>query len=135
MRGVNMVQRHQKQTAQQEGGIISKEAPIQLSNLALADPKDGKPTRVGFLLFGEGDRARSARRQALREWRSMADEKATRENRQIEDRQAGKTLRDRRGRKSRSKRQAAQKSDRAAAKAAAEKDAKADGCKPPRRSA
>ena len=43
-----MVKRHQKQTAQQEGGIISKELSIHLSNLALADPKDGKPTRVGF---------------------------------------------------------------------------------------
>ena len=48
VRGVNMVKRHQRQTAQQEGGIISKEAPMHLSNLALADPKDGKPTRVGF---------------------------------------------------------------------------------------
>jgi large subunit ribosomal protein L24 len=48
VRGVNMVKRHQRQSAQQEGGIISKEAPIHLSNVALADPKDGKPTRVGF---------------------------------------------------------------------------------------
>jgi large subunit ribosomal protein L24 len=48
VRGVNMVKRHQKQTAQQEGGIISKEMTIHLSNIALADPKDGKPTRVGF---------------------------------------------------------------------------------------
>ena len=39
-----MVKRHQSQTPQQEGGIISKEAPIHLSNIALADPKDGKPT-------------------------------------------------------------------------------------------
>ena len=54
VRGVNMVKRHQKQTAQQEGGIISKEAPVHLSNLALADPKDGKPTRVGFKFVGEG---------------------------------------------------------------------------------
>ena len=55
VRGVNMVKRHQKQTAQQEGGIISKELPIHLSNIALADPKDGKPTRVGFKFVGEGD--------------------------------------------------------------------------------
>ena len=55
VRGVNMVKRHQRQTAQQEGGIISKEAPIHLSNVALADPKDGKPTRVGFKLVGKGD--------------------------------------------------------------------------------
>jgi large subunit ribosomal protein L24 len=55
VRGVNMVKRHQKQTAQQEGGIISKELPIHLSNIALADPKDGKPTRVGFKTVGTGD--------------------------------------------------------------------------------
>ena len=54
VRGVNMVKRHQKQTAGQEGGIVSKEASIHLSNLALADPKDGKPTRVGFKFVGEG---------------------------------------------------------------------------------
>ena len=66
VRGVNMVKRHQKQTAQQEGGIISKEAPIHLSNLALADPKDGKPTRVGFKFVGEGDeRKQGALRQAF----------------------------------------------------------------------
>ena len=55
VRGINMVKRHQKQTAQQEGGIISKELPIHLSNIALADPKDGKPTRVGFKIIGKGD--------------------------------------------------------------------------------
>jgi large subunit ribosomal protein L24 len=55
VRGINMVKRHQKQTAQQEGGIISKELPIHLSNIALADPKDGKPTRVGFKTIGTGD--------------------------------------------------------------------------------
>jgi large subunit ribosomal protein L24 len=55
VRGVNMVKRHQKQTAQQEGGIISKEMTIHLSNIALADPKDGKPTRVGFKTIGKGD--------------------------------------------------------------------------------
>jgi len=52
--GVNVVKRHQRQTANSEGGIISKEAPIDLSNLALLDPKDSKPTRVGFRM--EGDR-------------------------------------------------------------------------------
>jgi large subunit ribosomal protein L24 len=55
VRGINMVKRHQKQTAQQEGGIISKELPIHLSDVALADPKDGKPTRVGFKTVGTGD--------------------------------------------------------------------------------
>jgi large subunit ribosomal protein L24 len=54
VRGVNLVKRHQKQSAAQEGGIISKEAPVHVSNLSLADPKDGKPTRVGFKFVGEG---------------------------------------------------------------------------------
>lgn len=53
VRGINMVKRHQRQTQTQEAGIISKEAPIDLSNLAIADPKDGKPTRVGFRVEGE----------------------------------------------------------------------------------
>jgi len=61
VRGVNMVKRHQRQTAQQEGGIISKEAPVHLSNLAIADPKDGKPTRVGFKFVGEGDARKKVR--------------------------------------------------------------------------
>ena len=55
VRGINMVKRHQRQTAQQEGGIISKELPVHLSNIALADPKDGKPTRVSFKTVGKGD--------------------------------------------------------------------------------
>ncbi|MGD9915056.1 MAG: 50S ribosomal protein L24 [Rhizobiaceae bacterium] len=53
VRGINQVRRHQKQTQSQQGGIITKEAPIHLSNLALADPKDGKPTRVGFRMDGD----------------------------------------------------------------------------------
>jgi large subunit ribosomal protein L24 len=61
VRGVNLVKRHQKQSAQQEGGIISKEAAVHLSNLALADPKDGKPTRIGFKFVGEGDNRRKVR--------------------------------------------------------------------------
>ena len=61
VRGVNMVKRHQKQTAQQEGGIVSKEATIHLSNLAIADPKDNKPTRIGFKFVGEGDSRRKVR--------------------------------------------------------------------------
>ena len=62
VRGVNMVKRHQKQTGAQEGGIISKEAPIHLSNLAYADPKDGKPTRVGFKILDDGRKIRFAKR-------------------------------------------------------------------------
>jgi large subunit ribosomal protein L24 len=61
VRGINMVKRHQRQTAQQEGGIISKEAPVHLSNVALADPKDGKPTRVGFKFVGKGDDRKKVR--------------------------------------------------------------------------
>jgi large subunit ribosomal protein L24 len=62
VRGVNLVRRHQRQTPQQEGGIVSKEAPIHLSNLALQDPKDGKPTRVGFTLLSDGRKVRVAKR-------------------------------------------------------------------------
>ena len=61
VRGVNLVKRHQKQSAQQEGGIVSKEATVHLSNLALADPKDGKPTRVGFKFVGQGNDRRKVR--------------------------------------------------------------------------
>ena len=61
VRGVNMVKRHQRQTPQQEGGIISKEGAVHLSNLALADPKDGKPTRVGFKFVGEDDNRKKVR--------------------------------------------------------------------------
>jgi len=62
VRGVNVVRRHQKQTASQEGGIISKEAPIHISNLAIEDPKDGKPSRVGFKLLEDGKKVRFAKR-------------------------------------------------------------------------
>ena len=62
VRGINIVKRHQKQTAQQEGGIISKEGAIHLSNLALLDPKDGKPTRVGFKVLSDGKKVRVAKR-------------------------------------------------------------------------
>ncbi len=61
VRGVNVVKRHQKQSASQEGGIISKEAPIHVSNIALADPKDKKPTRVGFKIIGSGDDRKKVR--------------------------------------------------------------------------
>ena len=84
VRGVNMVKRHQRQTAQQEGGIISKETTIHLSNLALADPKDGKPTRVGFKIRRRGRRPQEgARSPSVRESRSMAEQKdRSREGRQ-----------------------------------------------------
>ena len=62
VKGVSMVRRHQRQTANQEGGIITKEAPIEVSNIALEDPKDGKPTRVGYKFLKDGRKVRFARR-------------------------------------------------------------------------
>ena len=62
VKGVAMVRRHQRQTAAQEGGIIAKEASIHVSNLALEDPKDGKPTRVGYKFLKDGRKVRFARR-------------------------------------------------------------------------
>ena len=62
VRGVNVVRQHQRQSAQQEGGILTKEASIHLSNLALEDPKDGKPTRVGFKTLDDGRKVRFAKR-------------------------------------------------------------------------
>ena len=60
VRGINVVKRHQRQTQTAEAGIISKEASIHLSNLAIAD-KDGKPTRVGFKVV-DGKKVRVAKR-------------------------------------------------------------------------
>ena len=48
VRGVNLVKKHQRQTQTQQGGVITKEAPLHISNVALKDPQSGKPTRVGF---------------------------------------------------------------------------------------
>jgi large subunit ribosomal protein L24 len=62
VRGVNMVRRHQRQTPSQQGGILSKEATVHLSSIAVADPKDGKPTRVGFKVLKDGRKVRVARR-------------------------------------------------------------------------
>ena len=62
VRGVAVVRRHQRQTASQEGGIISKETPIHISSLALEDPKDGKPTRVGYKFLKDGRKVRFAKR-------------------------------------------------------------------------
>jgi large subunit ribosomal protein L24 len=53
VQGVNMAQRHQRQSMQQEGGIVSKELAIHVSNVALIDPKTQKPTRVGYKMDGE----------------------------------------------------------------------------------
>jgi large subunit ribosomal protein L24 len=64
VRGIHMVKRHQKQSATQEGGIVSKESSVHLSNLAVADPKDGKPTRVGFKMIGD-KKVRVAKRSGV----------------------------------------------------------------------
>ena len=62
VRGVNVAKRHTQQTAGQEGGIGPKELPIHVSNLALRDPKDGKPTRVGYKTLADGKKVRVAKR-------------------------------------------------------------------------
>ena len=62
VRGVNMVRRHQRQTQTSQGGIIEKEAPIHLSNIALIDPDSGKPTRVGFKIDDKGKKQRYAKK-------------------------------------------------------------------------
>ena len=62
VKGIAMIRRHQRQSANQDGGIISKEAAIHVSNLAIEDPKDGKPTRVGFKFLKDGRKVRFAKR-------------------------------------------------------------------------
>ncbi|MDZ4842532.1 MAG: 50S ribosomal protein L24 [Hyphomicrobium aestuarii] len=62
VRGVNVVRKHQKQTATRQSAIVSKEAPIQLSNLMVEDPKDGMPTRIGFKFLEDGKKVRFAKR-------------------------------------------------------------------------
>jgi len=62
VKGIAMIRRHQRQSANQDGGIISKEATIHISNLAIEDPKDGKPTRVGFKFLKDGRKVRFAKR-------------------------------------------------------------------------
>jgi large subunit ribosomal protein L24 len=62
VRGVNVARRHQRQTPSQEGGIIRKEMPIHLSNIALTDPASGRATRVGFRRNDDGQKVRYAKR-------------------------------------------------------------------------
>ncbi|MCJ8147795.1 50S ribosomal protein L24 [Shinella sp. H4-D48] len=64
VKGINLVKRHQRQSQTQEAGIITKEASIHLSNIAIADPKDGKPTRVGFKVEGD-KKVRVAKRSGV----------------------------------------------------------------------
>jgi large subunit ribosomal protein L24 len=59
--GVNMVKRHQRQTAKVQGGITNKESPIHISNVAQLDPTSGKATKVGFKTVG-GQKVRFARK-------------------------------------------------------------------------
>ncbi|MGA7675346.1 MAG: 50S ribosomal protein L24 [Rhizomicrobium sp.] len=60
--GVNAVKRHQRQTQKQQGGIVSKELPVHLSNLAHVDPKSGAATRIGWKVLGDGRRVRFAKK-------------------------------------------------------------------------
>lgn len=60
--GINMVKRHQRPSMGDPGGIKDYEAPLAISNVALADPKDGKPTRVGYKLLEDGRKVRVAKR-------------------------------------------------------------------------
>ena len=62
--GINVARRHTRPTPQEPGGIVDKELPIHVSNLALVDPKDGKPTRVGFQTLEDGRKVRVARRSS-----------------------------------------------------------------------
>ncbi|HEY2446994.1 MAG TPA: 50S ribosomal protein L24 [Rhizomicrobium sp.] len=60
--GVNVVKRHQRQTARQQAGIVNKELPIQLSNLAHVDPKTGEATRIGLKFLADGRKVRFAKK-------------------------------------------------------------------------
>lgn len=62
VRGVNVVTKHQKPTQVSAGGLQKVERSIHISNIALADPKTGKPTRVGYKLAKDGKKTRIARR-------------------------------------------------------------------------
>jgi len=61
VQGVNMVKRHTRPSQTNAGGIISKEAPIDVSNVALVDPETGKATRVGFKIV-DGEKVRVAKK-------------------------------------------------------------------------
>ena len=60
--GVNVVKRHQRQTQRVQGGIVNKESPIHLSNIAHIDPNSGEATRVGFKVLGDGRKVRFAKK-------------------------------------------------------------------------
>lgn len=60
--GVNLVKRHTKPSQENAGGIVSKEAPIHISNVAFIDPKSGKATRIGFKIGKDGEKTRIAKK-------------------------------------------------------------------------
>ncbi len=61
--GINIVKRHQKPDAQgNSGGIVSKEMPIEVSNVSLMDPKSGKATRIGYRFLKDGKKVRYAKK-------------------------------------------------------------------------
>lgn len=62
VRGVNMAIRHQRQTQTEPGGRKSQEAPIEISNLAIADPKTGEATRIGYKILEDGRKVRYAKK-------------------------------------------------------------------------
>ena len=62
VQGINKVKRHQRQSASEQGGIVEKEAPVHISNLAIADPKDGAPSKIGFKILNDGRKVRFAKR-------------------------------------------------------------------------
>lgn len=63
VKGVNIVGRNQKPSqANPDGGVVRKEMPIHVSNVAIADPKDGKATRVGYTVDKDGNKNRIARK-------------------------------------------------------------------------
>src|SRR4029078_8673590 len=60
--GINMIKRHTKQSAREQGGIVTKEAAVHISNVAHVDPKTGEPTRVGFKHLSDGRKERFAKK-------------------------------------------------------------------------
>lgn len=61
VRGVNIVKRHERQSAKSQGGIVEKEAAIHASNVAIVDPKTGRATRIGFKFLADGRKVRVAK--------------------------------------------------------------------------
>ncbi|WP_341794456.1 50S ribosomal protein L24 [Rickettsia endosymbiont of Rhinocyllus conicus] len=60
--GINLVKKHTKPTQVSEGGIITKELPIDISNVAHVDPKTGNPTKVAFKFLEDGSKVRIAKK-------------------------------------------------------------------------